>query len=155
MFKYLNLKNKNNNNSPKNNFYCRTCKIFFENKIAHDFTMSNKCPNRGEFETWKLIETIFCAEYSAKVSIEPDLTETLNLNEESQPNVAYFVTNHLYIKCPICLNYEENCVIQDCGHCLCKNCLITLVSNNEKGIAGFKCWLCRQIPQDYLVFKLG
>ena len=149
--KYILRGNINENNHINNRFTnttnlykCKICKYTFPNKFIHTLTMMDKCPSIDRSKTSKkyiCMKTHLIIEYKDTIIKEDDLTTRYDIEPYQ---LSYFITNYLLVKCPICLNVKENCVIQKCGHCICQDCLcgILLTSND-------KCWLCRQ-QQQYL-----
>ena len=106
--------------------------------------MNNKCPSINKNNQVFLIETIYNAQFDIESVLEPnlDIKYIIN-NNENLP--SFFITNYLLIKCPICLTFKRNTIIQKCGHCLCKDCLNNYLISNII----FKCWLCRQSYEKY------
>ena len=90
-----------------------------------------------------MIETIRSKTYKTKTVIKPDLDKVIEIKEEEE-NKRYFITNCLFIKCPICITFKLNCIIQKCGHILCKDCFKTYIQTFNK----LQCWMCRQISYD-------
>ena len=103
--------------------------------------MYNKCPSVIKSNNFTIVETLYeTLNYNVKFSTKPDLTIDFEILKDERDEY-YYITNCLIIKCPICLTFKPNCIIQCCGHCLCKNCLNTFLEMNN---SIFKCWLCRQ-----------
>ena len=123
-----------------NNYFCSTCKLSFNNVKSHDFNMYNKCPSVIKQNNFIVIETMYeTHNYNFKFLTDPGLDVELKIIKDERDKYFY-ITNYLLIKCPICLTFKLNCIIQRCGHCLCKDCLNNFLKINTI----FKCWLCRQ-----------
>ena len=142
----------NNNNE---NYFCSTCKLHFRNYNSHNFIMFDKCPSVIKNNKIILLETIHETHYhNIKFITKPDLDIEMKIVKDEKDE-SFYITNHLYIKCPICLKFKQNCIIQECGHCLCKNCLNTLLKSIS--LTDLKCWMCRQMwnkKNKNLLFKL-
>ena len=117
--------------------------------MTHNFIMSNKCPNTTTTSTTtNLIETMIVEDYNIiETIIQPDLSVTYKSTTE--PQLKFIYTNFLQIKCPICLGFKMNCVIQKCGHCLCRDCINTFMVMND-----YKCWICRNDSQDSIILSM-
>ena len=109
--------------------------------------MYAKCPNIITTNDSHIVETIYNTQYKTKIIKNPDLDIKIEQGKEEKDQ-CFFVTNYFQIKCPICLSFKENVLIQQCGHCLCKECLNLYISNNEFGKT-FQCFFCRQISYEY------
>lgn len=130
-------------NSIKSSLYsCKVCNFSFQNRAIHDLIMfNNSCPN-SSFKGQFLIETVYDIYFEYQTNITADDLDTkVKLNKIKN---SYIITNHLIIKCPICLSFKKNCIIQKCGHCLCKNCLNYYISQKMYT----KCWICREPKQE-------
>ena len=123
-----------------NHYYCSTCKLCFSNVKSHDFNMYNKCPSVTKRNNFIIIKTIYeTHHHNFKFSTTSDLDVELNILKDEKDK-SFYITNYLFIKCPICLTFKLNCIIQRCGHCLRKDCLNNFLKSNNT----FKCWLCRK-----------
>ena len=105
--------------------------------------MYNKCPNIIKKNNLIIIETIHeIHNHNIKSITKPDLDVELKIIKDEKDK-HFYITNCLFIKCPICLTFKQNCIIQKCGHCLCKNCLNVFLENTTIA-SEFRCWICRQ-----------
>ena len=141
--------NKNNNNVKE--FICKTCRINFKNEMTHDFIMINKCPNVATTTntTNNFKETIIITDYDV---LEKTISQNLEISykKSEQPRFQFVYTNYLLVKCPICLEFKTNCVIQQCGHCLCRDCINAFIITNDYN----KCWICRTESQKSIIFLM-
>lgn len=142
-------------NHSKLSFRCNVCQMIFKNQSSHNFIMFTKCPNIDKEKEINYMETISNKYYNYKVLINANLDEKIIFTDEQQN--SYFITSTLIIKCPICLCFKPNCIIQKCGHCLCRECLkgylVSCNNNNNNYNNERNCWMCRQKSEDY-IFKL-
>ena len=136
----------NNNNDNDEMYYCDTCKISFVNNKLHNFIMNEKCPNIDKTNQSFLVETIYDTEYKIQRVVKPNLDIEFRKIENDDDEKCLFITNYLLIECPICKTFKQNCIIQKCGHCLCKDCLNYYMKTTH--FKDFKCWICRQNNND-------
>ena len=123
-------------------YFCPTCKLGFKNNKSHDFIMYNKCPNVKNNNCF-MLETIYEVIHNrVKYVIKPDLSEAWEITEDVNDKRIY-ITNCLFIQCPICTQFKPNCIIQKCGHGLCKSCLNSYLQSVAKA-KNVQCWMCRQ-----------
>ena len=135
-------------------YFCDTCKISFANNKLHNFIMNNKCPNISKMNQSFVIETICDIEYKTQRIVKPNLDiEFRKLENDNNDEKCLYITNYLLVKCPICLTFKPNCIIQKCGHCLCRECLNYFIKTTH--FKDFKCWICRQDNNnDNILFTL-
>ena len=133
-------------NDKNKKYFCETCKISFDNDMTHDFIMNDKCPNINKINKLFLIETMYETQYKSQLIVKPNLEIEFKKLERDNDEKCFFITNYLLIKCPICLNFKQNCIIQKCGHCLCRDCLNYFMQTTH--FKDFKCWICRKDGND-------
>ena len=109
--------------------------------------MYNKCPNIIKMNHLFFIETFYIIHYKTEIIIKPDLDVII---KEKEKEKCLYITNCLFIKCPICITFQRNCIIQECGHCICKSCLNIYIQSNNI----FRCWICRKSSNKKLLLKL-
>ena len=147
-------------NIPQNRYYffCLTCKLYFNSYRSHNFIMFNKCPNILKQNNFFVLETIYENHYyEIKYETKPDLYVEMKIVENNKKDKHFYITNLLFIKCPICLTFQPNCIIQKCGHCLCKGCLNSFLKNSSDSFNNkLTCWICRKTldENNKILFKL-
>ena len=129
-------------------------------KQIHDIF---KCGECLEAEDEKKEDELLTTTVQTNVDIELELTTQLVeeetdcflqhiLNLPDRVNTIFLYSNMISFICPICLerNNTKGCLIQQCGHVICKQCVKGMLTNiTDKNLLKymiFPCPKCRSVP---------
>ena len=146
MFYYKN----NNIETDDDVYFCDICNCTFYNIINHHNQMKGKCPNTPKNDNnLSAIITKVIKDYTIKREFN---TNTLAYTSiiSNQPSTITYMSNTLYMNCPICMEMKKVAYIHEtCGHCICQDCLLGLVKTNKRGggrdddVMIIPCGICR------------